>query len=288
MTNVDHATAEAIREIGDLAITGVEPYYVEKSEEERLVAVVTAPEGYQTTTLDLEKLRAPYRGGPVRKRGQYDVRDVASFLAYYEKHAQDTAEIWVAPDCITAVLNANGGLDGAPAWEDHRLTLKLQFSVEWRRWQTMSGVFYSQQDFATMLDDAVGDIAEPDMATVLEVASSLEAAKQVQFESAFRTDNGQRGFKYIETITARAGQKGQLDIPEKFILRVRVFEGQEPILIPARFRYRLNGDNLKLGIVIDRMPEVVEAALADVNAAITESIQKGTVFTGPAPRVLVP
>jgi uncharacterized protein YfdQ (DUF2303 family) len=276
---------EGINSLMEAGVAAAEPFFVDTYRDDAdavgIAAILTVPTGYTTKTVDLEELRAPYRSGPVRKAGLYTVRDVNSFLTYYLKHAGDEAETWVTPGEVTAVLNASA-TDHAH-WEDHRLALQLRHSPEWERWVGKSGQLLGQDRFAEFLEEGAADVVQPDMATVLEVVQSLEATTRVDFESAYRTADGQRGFKYVETTTARAGQKGELEIPSCFVLALRVYEGQDPINVTARFRYRINGDELRLGIVIDRIPEILEAALAGTVTTITEGIDRGTVLVGPAP-----
>lgn len=277
-------SSQAIQDLMAAGVSATQPYLVLDTEHERdLAAIVTVPRGYDAITIDLEALRGPHRDGPDRPTGTYTVRDVGSFLTYYDKHAETQAETWVTPTEITAVLNAHHPHTGQARWEDHRVVLVLQHSVEWKRWAGVSGKLYGQEDFAEFLEDAAANVVEPDMASILEMVQTLVATTRVEFESHYRTDNGQRAFRYKETVAAKVGQKGELEVPERLQLLLRVYEGQPAILVPARFRFRLNGDQLKLGVIIDRMPEVLEAALDAVTTTIVEEIDHGSVLTGPAP-----
>lgn len=271
--------------VADLIATGAalaEPNRIRKDEDGDMAALaMVVPTGYDLQTVDLEKIFAPHRGGPIRQAGTYTVRDVASFLTYYTKHAENQAETWVTSKGATAVLNAHGdATEGKPGWEDHKLVLDLKHSPEWIKWIAISNRFMSQQDFAEFLEDCVGDVRSPDMATILEVASSLQATSKAEFKSAYRTHDGQQAFRYEETVQAKAGQKGELEIPQRITLALRVYEGQQPTDIVARFRYRITPSGLALGIVIDKVSEILEQAIADVKIAIEEGIDRGDVYTG--------
>lgn len=248
-----------------------------------LAAVYVVPDGYTVETVDLEALRAPYRGRPLRKCGTVKVDTVDALLDYHAKHATDTAEIWVSrTGRIVDVLNAHAptmGDDGA-RWGDHRAVLTLMHSAEWTRWTEVSGKLLSQVAFADFMEGSAVDVLAPDMATMLEVAQSLTANTKVEFESSYRTTDGQRAFRYKETVNAKAGQRGELEIPERMTLRLPVFEGQTAQDVQARFRYRLNGDALSLGIVIDRIPELLEQARLGVAMEIGERIERGIVLAG--------
>ena len=249
----------------------------EVTEDGPIAAVYRLPEGYTTEVIDLEAWRAPLRPGPRRKRGAYQVTDVASFLAYFDKHAGPDAETWVGDSQIVSVLDAHGD---DPRWEGHRLVLKLQHSPEWLRWVGVSGKWQGQQQFAEFLEDSAADVVSPDAATMLEVAQSLQATVKADFKSSFRTSDGQRGFRYEETTTAKAGSKGELEIPERLTLLLRVFLGQDPVQVSARFRYRLSDEGLRLGVVLDRVPELLESARDEVVQQITEATDRGIVLRG--------
>ena len=244
-----------------------------------LARLYTVPDGYHVETADLEAIRAPYRDQPARKTGTVKVDTVDALLDYHRKHATDSAEVWVSrAGKVVDVLNAHAA--SGPKWGDHRAILTLQHSAEWVRWSERSGKLCSQDVFAEFLEGAAVDVLRPDMATMLEVAQSLNANTKVEFESSYRTSDGQRAFKYKETVNAKAGQRGELEIPERMTLQLRVFEGQSPQEVVARFRYRLTGDALALGFVIDRIPELLEQARLAVAMEIAERIERGIVLAG--------
>lgn len=249
----------------------------EVTEDGPIAAVYRLPEGYKTEVLDLEAWRRPLRPGPRRKSGEYRVTDVASFLAYFAKHAGPNPETWVGESQIAAVLDAHGD---DPRWEGHRLVLKLQHSPEWLRWVGVSGKWQRQEDFAELIEDAAVDVVDPDAATMLEIAGSLQAHTKVDFKSAFRTQDGQTALRYEETTTAKAGTKGELEIPQRIGLMLRVYLGQEPVAVSARFRYRIRDGALALSVVLDRVPDLVEAARDQVVQQITEATDRGIVLRG--------
>ncbi len=269
-------TGDAVDRLVELGGALVDPDEV--TEDGPIAAVYRLPEGYKTEVINLEQFRAPLRPGPRRKTGVYHVTDVASFLAYFTKHAGPNPETWVGDSAITAVLDAHSTWE--TRWEDHRLVLQLRHSPEWQRWFGMSGKWQGQQAFAEFLEDCAADVLEPDAATMLEVAQSLQAHIKADFKSAYRTSDGQRAFRYEETTTAKAGSKGELEIPERLVLLLRVFLGQEPIQVTARFRYRLSDEGLRLGVVLDRVQETLEAAGDLVVDQLTDGTDRGIVLRG--------
>lgn len=272
---------EGIDAIVDLATTAADPVFVAVDSTDIALVFPPAPGLAEPRVLDLQVLRDKHRHPLDRKQGRYTVTDVDSFLAYYGKHAETDAEIWVSSTGAKAVLNAYTGMEDDNGWrpEDHVLNLQLTHSPEWLRWAAASGKMFKQSDFAEWLEGAARDIVEPDFATVLEVAQSLEATAKVEFKSAYRTADGQRGFRYEETTTAKAGQKGDLEIPASFTVMLRPYIGQEAGLVIARFRYRIQSDALTLGIVVDRVPEILENAVTDIRDRIAAGIDRGIVLS---------
>lgn len=270
-------TRDAIDELIGTGTAVAEADDVHATEDELIAAVYRMPGDYRAEIVDLEKLRAPLRPGPRRKAGNYQVSDVASFLAYFGKHAGPNPETWVGESQIVSVLDAHGD---DPRWEGHRLVLKLQHSPEWSRWVGVSGKWQRQEDFAELIEDAAVDVVNPDAATMLEIAGSLQANTKVEFKSAFRTSDGQTALRYEETTTAKAGTKGELEIPQRIGLMLRVYLGQEPVPVSARFRYRIRDGVLALSVVLDRVPDLVEEARDSVVQQITEATDRGIVLRG--------
>lgn len=80
-----------------------------------------------------------------------------------------------------------------------------------------------------------------------------------------RLQSGAIKFGYEETVNARAGQKGDIEIPQKLELAVRPYVGGPVYALTAAFRYRLGGAaGLKLGYRLERPEAVLESAFADI------------------------
>lgn len=218
-----------------------------------------------------------------RKAGTYTVSDVDSFTRYYAKHAEESAEVWVNEQGARAVLNAYSHAPGEDGYndEDHVLLLKLRLSPEWQAWMKVNGKLQGHADFAEWLTSVRTDIYQPDSATVLEAVQSLQvtANSKSEFKNSKRNGtDGARSFLFEETSTAKAGQKGELEVPEKFSVRLRVFAGDEMIYLDARLRYKISDGDLLLGIVIDRPELLIERAVEAIHSQISAGIDRGAVF----------
>jgi uncharacterized protein YfdQ (DUF2303 family) len=269
MTTVDQ---HAVAEIADLAIAATEPNRLE------LGCYYVAIAGGQVQHIDLTG--PEFQDLPKRKTGTTTVRDVASFAAYWAKHHSDASEVYAGRDGlkVTAVLDAHSA--DTPNWGGHRLVLQLQHTTAYTAWREASGREMDQETFANFLEDNRVDIHQPPAAEMLEVAQSIQATSNVEFQSGHRLADGQRRIGYVETNTARAGTKGELGIPAEIVLGLFVFKGAtQADAFTARFRHRIAGGQLKLMFKLDRPDDVVDAAFAGVVAEVGEQCA-ATVLVG--------
>lgn len=235
------------------------------------------PNGGQGVTSYAELLDRPQR---VTARPVFF--DVASFVQYVARFRDPDTTIFVdrATATLTAVLdyhqetedNLSIAVNGA-RWGSHVATFKARPTPEWMTWTTASGKRKSQLEFAEFLEDNLADIASPPGAEIYEIARSLEAAKSASFLSGIRLTDGQSQLRYEETITAKAGEKGHLEIPERFLLGLAPFEGAERFEVVARFRYRITDGKLQLWFDLLRPHKVVEAAFDAVVATAAQGLE---------------
>jgi uncharacterized protein YfdQ (DUF2303 family) len=266
MTTTDNAQV-----IVDTALRSAEPRELDLG---KYYAFVT-PGGLQKADLTGDE----YKDQPSRKRGTTTVRDAESFVTYWDKHHDTDSEVYADSEklTVTAVLNANTS-EGA-RWADHRLHLALRATTAWNQWTHMDGELMDQEAFAEFLEVHLPELLEPSSADMLEIAQSFQANSKVDFESASRLSSGQRQFKFVETVAAKAGQKGQLTVPETFVVGLVPFEGSEGYRLTARLRYRIAPNGLRLGYKLERPDEIRKTAFADVLKEISERIDT-TVMNG--------
>jgi uncharacterized protein YfdQ (DUF2303 family) len=224
--------------IAELAVQAQTPHQIAAD-----LLLVPSEDG-STKVIDLRD----YNESPRRKVGSRTVRDVRSFLTYLKKHREDNTELWAdEPNSkIVAVIDAHekAGLDAGH--EGHRITLDLAQTPEWKTWMKSNGVKMTQAEFAEFIEANAADITVPDPATFLEIAQTLLGSVNADWQSAHRLANGQIDFGYKETVTARAGQQGELQIPADFTIAVRPYLGSHRYSLKAHFRYRINQGNVTL------------------------------------------
>jgi uncharacterized protein YfdQ (DUF2303 family) len=238
---------------------------------------VVVPEGANVEVLDVKDYLDANREAPRRTSGTYQLATVGSFVDYVKDHRTEQLTVWVDEKSrrVTAVFN--DARPDAPAWRDHRAVLTLQITDEWAHWTNRDGNLVDQETFAEHIEDGIGEITEPEAATMLEIAQSFHATTNASFRSAHRLADGQVQVQYDEEVQAAAGRKGELAIPQTFKLAIAPFVGEERYALTARLRYRLAGGKLRIGYKLDHP----ERALRDAVELIAERLRSDfAVFLG--------
>jgi uncharacterized protein YfdQ (DUF2303 family) len=215
-----------------------------------------------------------YRDQPQHKKGTVTVRDVASFAHYYEKHADDGSDVYADLDAatFTAVLDAHEVISAR--WQQHRLVLQLQQTLPWKTWLSRDRRMMAQQEFAEFIEDNARDVAHGGPVTaadLLEIAQSFQAATKVAFQSGKRLASGQTQLVYQETVDAKAGSRGEIVIPSEFALAIVPHEDCDYAVIPARFRYRLDGGDLRLGYFLADPARIARDAVAQIGEKVADA-----------------
>lgn len=228
---------------------------------------------------------AEYRDLPARKTGTTVVRDADSFTALWKKHSTPASEVYADADrgTVLAVLDADS--EDAANWGAHRVRLELRETEAWKAWAALDGKLVGQEEFAEHIEDHLPEILKPVAAEMLEIAQSIQGSVKAEFASGTRLATGQRRLEYTETVAAKAGQKGTLEIPETFVVGLIPFEGLTAgYQITARFRYRINGNSLTLGYKLDRPQDIRSKAFEDVRKAVAAAVDTPILNGTPAGR----
>lgn len=208
---------------------------------------------------------------PLRPRGEATFTAVDSFNSYVMRHFI-VNKSWLYADYdagkIVAVFNDHG-MDTA-GWKDFRATFVAEKSRQLQIWKGSNCQHKDQVSFGEFLEANIADLLEPDGTTLLNVALTITASTSINFSSAKRLDNGQVQLTYNETIDAKAGATGALEIPREFTIGIPVYKHGSPYRLTARLKYRLNGGSVKFWYEIDRLDAAIEDAFKDHVSAVTQ------------------
>lgn len=223
------------------------------------------PEG---ATVEYPDLRA-WRDAPTRITGTYRPATVDAFAAYVTELQGDATTVWVHPTsgAVVGILDDNTA-DG-PGWREHRAELLLATTPEWDYWLAHDGEMQGQEAFAEHIEGGLEEIAQPDGATMLEIAQSFHATSSAAFRQSTRLASGEQRLQYDEEVKAAAGTAGDLTVPTTLKLAISPFVGEEPYAVAARIRFRLNAGRLTLGYRLDRPEAVVRDSLDKVAERLT-------------------
>jgi uncharacterized protein YfdQ (DUF2303 family) len=276
-TNTENRTARTEADtVAELAAQAAETEIQAPGE---IIAVADGPG--RTRIVDLEE----YDAHPRRAKGNRTVYDAKSFAEYLHRHESTATEVYadVQTASVIGIIDSHvgpGAVEGliqpespSAGWQRHRITLQLTKSPSWLAWEKHDGQLLGQEEFAEFAEMQAVDVREPSPADLLELAQRLVMTKSVDYESGQRLQDGQTQLVYKETATARAGQRGDLEIPSVLKLALKPYIGGPTYGVTARFRYRLRGTALLLGYVLERPDLILESAFGDV----VESLREGQI-----------
>ena len=206
---------------------------------------------------DLEKLlKSPRR---IRQSVRFSVLD--SFCSYVKEFKTDGTKIFLNARTGTIAATLDYHKPDQASWGDHRAGFDPVLSEEWQRWQQLNNQPCDQKRFALFLEDNAVDIVDPAAAEMLDISRSLTAKINVNFKKGIRLENGTEQIQYEETIDARAGQRGQLEVPSKFSLFLMLWEGRPRRRIDARLRYGIKEGVLSFCYSLIRPQDIVQAEI---------------------------
>ncbi len=210
------------------------------------------------------------RERPTRATGAVKFRAVKSLADYVNRfgNRKTVAFADTHDHRIRAVINYHSAKDDDGDIYadhcDHTATFIAQRTTSWAAWVGANDKPMKQVGFGRFLEERAPEIIEPDAASLVECAMNLNVTKKLEFKSAVRMSNGFRQFTYIEDDQA----KGAVAIPELIKIRLPLFEGMDPEVVPVRVRFRIDEGALALFVTIDNLVEVEKVAFDRCVAAL--------------------
>ena len=256
-------TGRDIATVAQLAVAATRGVPLDRGQP-RAFLVPQADGGYR-----LEVAEPTHRQQPRRITGTAHMVDHASLADYVTEHDTGAATLYADVDQLVIVAVLNDDHDGAAGWRDHRAFLKLRTTPEWDHWTKADGKSFDQATFAEYLEQHAHDVVSPDAATMVEVARTFQARRDVEFSSAVNAQDGSVQLTYNETIDGRAG-RGQMTVPDTFVVRLAPFYGADPVEVTARFRYRLRAGELTLGYALLHTDRIIRMAFDTVVEELEE------------------
>jgi uncharacterized protein YfdQ (DUF2303 family) len=235
---------------------------------------IAVPKGFElkTVTTDNEK----YLPNPRRTKAKAVFSDLASFLAYLQRHnIPGRSAVWADFNprnyalSFRAVFDEHAPItpnDGAwgPGWREHHATYKPLMSSEWDTWVGGNKQVRSQIDFAEFLQANEEDISAanglPSSIQMLEMATNFVMNEERALKSAVRLASG--GVRLTYLADPDQGTLDTMQLFERFAIAIPVFQGvREAYSIVARLKYRTKEGKVTFSYELHR-PDRVHAHAA--------------------------
>lgn len=235
--------------------------------------LVIAGEGGAQRVVDLQDYAELPRPSATRRATVYDPASLAAYTTRYSR--LNRARLIHDPQAltVTAIIDDDG-------WRAHTCTLALEKTIEWKEWLAVDGSLMDQQRFAEFIEGRLTDFLTPTGADMLEVAQTFEASEQARWVSGTRLSSGETRLVYEQSIEAKAGTSGVLDVPSHITIGVEPFQGAGVYQLGARFRYRLKQGGIVMGLALDRPHDVARLAFTEMSNAIREELAGWLHVTG--------
>lgn len=228
------------------------------------------PEGYEIKSLQ------HLLPSPSRKKARVTMADADSFIAYVKKHAEPGTTLYCDSNfeaqtvSIVGILNEHS--TDAAQWRDHTATYSPNQTVEWKRWNANNKKQMSQVDFATFLEENLGDIAAiegmPTGTQMLTMALQFEANADKRFKSKIGLQGGGVNLEFVSTDDKETLER--MVFFERFTLGLRVFISGSGYPLEARLKYRQTNEKLTFWYELIRQDRVFQDAITDDIAKIKD------------------
>ena len=212
---------------------------------------------------------------PERIKQSVSVFDVVSFNEYYTLFSDENSRVFAdeVKQQVTAILDYHAkGSEAVPRWVQHRSTLNLRPSEEWKRWVAYNNKHQTQQEFAEFLEQNGIDIVTPNPAAIREIVTDLEGTIDVEFGGAQRQADGRTSFKYTETTKTTVSGGKAITVPDQFRISIPAFIGGDRVSMNVLLRYRLKDQKLVFFYTLVRPEQVVRDAFMVCRDAIASEL----------------
>lgn len=212
---------------------------------------------------------------PVRRKVNTQFKDLQSFVDYVNEFKRPQSKIFAEfgerGGSFTAALDFHSV--EKPSFVEDKAVYACPTTPEWNAWLEKNGKPISQVEFAHFVEEQRVAFVKPSGATMLEIARTLEGKTECVFKSGANLTNGDRELVYAESTTGTAGRGEKLPIPSKIEILVQPFFHGVAYTVEALLRYRINGGNVVFIYELQKVHDIIDAALLKIKNDITEKTQ---------------
>lgn len=166
----------------------------------------------------------------------------------------------------------------APHYCNHRATLELVETDDWKQWCAADGKAMNQDTFAVWLEEHAylfnsvkdGALKGSDL---LELVCTLQATNDVRFERQQRLQDGKNNLSWTENVevTGSSAQTGQIQFPAVITAGLQPFEGGPAYEVDARLKTRIESRKLVIWFETVQRPKIIRDSILDTVKLVTNS-----------------
>lgn len=209
---------------------------------------------------------------PPRKKASAAFVEAQSFIEYVNLYADAHSRLFcdVEQRAFTAILDYHDPASGDDLGRrgQHKATFLMKLTPEMEAWMKLAAEPVRQADFAEFLEDHYTDIEEPDGASILELAKSLEVRNNSSVKAVQRASDGGYNLTYAEDVSTG------VDVPSRFLLAIPVFQGGGLMRLPVRLRFRAAGGAVAFRIIFLDLDRMLRAEVQRVREQIAAETKR--------------
>ena len=182
------------------------------------------------------------------------VHSLESFLELFNRFAREgQSTIFADMDNsrIVGIIDYHEGYN-EPGRKEFKIQLDVAPCADFVDWTDNEGRQFQQEEFAEWIEERARFFVEPKAAVMLEIATSLVATRECQFERSADLQSGDHHLRYTEQTEAKAGVKQDLEIPKTFTVGLPYQIGGNRLNLEVLLRFRIRSGELFFSY---RMPE---------------------------------
>ena len=209
--------------------------------------------------------------------------DIASFIDYI-KHFGDTDQSVIFENlpekavCRLDYHRASEDHAAKPAPDEHVIIMQRVESRQLREWKQFVGMAQNHRGFVEFLDMHVEQFDGG--LELIDKLSAVQAESSVRFSSVQPIRGGKVMATFAETSEAKAGQSGNLEIPNELLVKIPLFEHGGLYGLKVRLRPRVSQGVLTFAMAWLNLEESLENDAESTKAAIIGGLKDFAVFRG--------
>jgi uncharacterized protein YfdQ (DUF2303 family) len=210
-----------------------------------------------------------YLPAPRRIDRNMPMATVTGFCDYVTAHALDKrTAVYVRADKATAVIDDIVPGANQPSWGDHKVSMALDTTEEWRAWRGNSGQFVPQREFVNFIQDRAGDIVQPDLADLVQQLQGVNAESTGSRRDATSHLSAEQKREQAIRITTDPPEYLELAMP---ILQC---EPDQYTICRARLQVKLDDDGVKFVATVVNAPIVLDRRIRELVERLRTKIGK--------------